>query len=145
MYKKILLPTDGSEYAARAEKHALFIAEASGAEIIALSVVENSYFATLPADETVSYVNDLLKTETEKNLISVQKMKEEMESSVKISLCIEEGSPANAILNTIEKENIDLVIMSSSGRTGLSRLIMGSVAEKVVKSAKCSVLVIHEK
>lgn len=145
MYKKILLPTDGSEYAERAEKHALFIAEASGAEIIALSVVENSYFATLPADETVSYVNDLLKTETEKNLVSVQKMKKEMESSVKISLCIEEGSPANAILNTIEKENIDLVIMSSSGRTGLSRLIMGSVAEKVVKSAKCSVLVIHEK
>ena len=145
MYKKILLPTDGSEYAAKAEKHALFIAEASGAEIIALSVVENSYFASLPADETISHVNDLLKRETEKNLDTVQEMKKEMNSDVKITLCVEEGSPGDAILNTIDKENIDLVVMGSSGRTGFSRLIMGSVAEKVVKAAKCSVLVIHEK
>ncbi|MDL2247044.1 universal stress protein [Methanobrevibacter sp. OttesenSCG-928-K11] len=143
MYKKILLPTDGSEYAEKAEKHALFLAEASGAEILALSVVENSYFVGLPSDDTVFHVNEMLKLETEKNLDKVEKMKEEVHSDVKITLKVEEGSPADIILDTIDKEDIDLVVIGSSGKSGFDRFIMGSVADKVVKAAKCSVLVIH--
>ncbi|MCC7553586.1 MAG: universal stress protein [Methanobacteriaceae archaeon] len=143
MYKKILLPTDGSEHAEKAEKHALFLADKTGAEIIALSVVENSYFVGLPSDDTIFHVNEMLKKETEKNLEKVEKMKEEVESDVKITLSVEEGSPADVILDTIDKENIDLVIIGSSGKSGFDRLIMGSVADKVVKVAKCSVLVVH--
>jgi len=143
LYKKILLPTDGSEYAEKAEKHALFIAEASGAEILALSVVENSHFVSLPADDTIFYVNEMLKKETEKNLYRVEKIKEELQSDVNVTLKVDEGSPADVILNIIENEDIDLVVIGSSGKTGLHRFIMGSVAEKVVKAAKCSVLVIH--
>jgi nucleotide-binding universal stress UspA family protein len=143
MYKKILLPTDGSEYADKAEKHALFLADASGAEILALSVVENSYFAGLPSDDTIFHVNEMLKKETEKNLEKVEKMKEEVHSDVKITLKVKEGSPADVILETIDKEGIDLVVIGSSGKSGFDRFIMGSVADKVVKASKCSVLVIH--
>jgi nucleotide-binding universal stress UspA family protein len=143
MYKKILLPTDGSGYAEKAEKHALFLADVSGAEILALSVVENSYFVGLPADDTIFHVNEMLKQETEKNLEKVEKMKEEVHSDVKITLKVEEGSPADIILDTIDKEDIDLVVIGSSGKSGFDRFIMGSVADKVVKAAKCSVLVIH--
>lgn len=143
MYKKILLPTDGSKFAEKAEKHALFLAEASGAEIIALSVVETSFSIGLPSDDTIFHINQMLKKETEKNLEKVEKMKEDAHSDVKITLKVAEGSPADVILDTIEKEDIDLVVMGSSGKSGFDRFIMGSVAEKVVKAAECSVLVVY--
>lgn len=143
MYKKILLPTDGSKFAENAEKHALFLAETSGAEITALSVVETSFSIGLPSDDIIFHINQLLIKETEKNLEKVEKMKEETNSDVKLTLEVAEGSPAEVILETIEKEDIDLVVMGSSGKTGFDRFIMGSVAEKVVKAVKCPVLLVH--
>jgi nucleotide-binding universal stress UspA family protein len=139
-YKKILLPTDGSKYAKKAEKDALFIAKASNAEIIILSVVENSFSLGLPSDDTTFRINQMLKEEAKKNLESA---KEELGEDIKVSTKIGEGSPADVILSTVEDEDIDLVVIGSSGKTGFDRFIMGSVAERVVKSAKCNVLVIH--
>lgn len=52
------------------------------------------------------------------------------------------GSPASAIVHLAEKENVDMIVMPTHGRTGLSRLLMGSVAEEVVRKAKCPVLTI---
>ena len=54
LYKKILLPTDGSKYSDKSEKHALAIAASNNAEIIALSVIENSFSIGLPDSETIS-------------------------------------------------------------------------------------------
>ena len=96
LYKKILLPTDGSKYSDISEKHALSIA-----------------------------------------------LRDECGVDVKITTMVKEGSPARVILETIEEEDIDLVVIGSSGKTGIDKFLMGSVAEKVVKSAKCSVLVVH--
>ena len=143
MYKKILLPTDGSYFAEKAEEHALFLAEASGAEILAISVVETSFLSGLRSDENVSQINNMLKKEAMKNLEKVEKMKEDTNHDIKTVLKVGEGSPAAVILDTIEKENIDLVVMGSSGKSGFDRFIMGSVAEKVVNSAECSVLVVY--
>ena len=53
------------------------------------------------------------------------------------------GSPAEKILALAKKEKIDLIIMGAHGRTGLDRVIFGSVADKVVKSASCPVLTVH--
>ncbi len=72
------MPTDGSKFAEKAEKHALFLAEASGAEIIALSVVETSFSIGLPSDDTIFQINQLLKKETEKNLQKVEKNERRM-------------------------------------------------------------------
>ena len=143
LYKRILLPTDGSKYSDKSEKHALALAAANNAEIIALSVVENSFSLNLPDSDTISEVNQLLKSETEKNLNKVERLRDEEGLDVKITKKVAEGSPARVILETSEEENIDLVVIGSSGKTGFDKFLMGSVAEKVVKSAKCSVLVIH--
>ncbi|MBO7692600.1 MAG: universal stress protein, partial [Methanobrevibacter sp.] len=62
---------------------------------------------------------------------------------VEIRTLVKEGSPAKAILETIEEEDIDLVVIGSSGKSGIDKFLMGSVADKVVKSAKCCGLVIH--
>ena len=56
---------------------------------------------------------------------------------------VELGSPAEKIVAFVEKEQIDMIIMGVHGRTGLDRMIFGSVANKVVKSASCPVLTVH--
>ena len=143
LYKKILLPTDGSKYSDISEKHALAIAAANNAEIIALSVIENSFSLGLPDTETISEVNRLLKEENENNLKKVERLRDECGLDVEIRTLVKEGSTAKAILETIEEEDIDLVVIGSSGKSGIDKFLMGSVADKVVKSAKCCVLVIH--
>ena len=127
----------------KSEKHALAIAAANNAEIIALSVMENSFSINLPDSDTISDVNELLREETLKNLSKVERLRDEGNLDVKITKKVAEGSPAKAILETAESEDIDLIVIGSSGKTGIDKFLMGSVAERVVKSAKCSVLVIH--
>ncbi|MDR1721916.1 MAG: universal stress protein [Methanobrevibacter sp.] len=143
MYKKILLPTDGSKFSEKSETHALFLADVTGADVIALSVVETNFSLGLPADDTIYNINRLLKEETQKNLERVKTIKEESYNNVDLKLMEKEGSPAEVILKVAEEEDVDLIVIGSSGKTGLQRVIMGSVAEKVVRSSKSNVLVIH--
>jgi len=140
MYKKILVPTDGSEFAKKAQQHALFLAKVSGAEIIAVSVTENNFVNGLPLDDEVYQLNQILKERSEENLKEFDKLNED---DLKITHVIREGSPAKVILEVAKEEEIDLIVMGSSGKSGFDRFIMGSVADKVVNSAKCAVLVVH--
>ena len=134
MYKKILVPTDGSEFAKKAQKHALFLASVSGAEIVAVSVTENNFVNGLPLDDEIYQLNQVLNERSEDKL---------NDDDIKITHVIREGSPARVILEVANEENIDLIVMGSSGKSGFDRFIMGSVADKVVNSAKCAVLVVH--
>ena len=140
MYKKILVPTDGSEFAKKAGKHALFLSKVSGAEIVAVSVTENNFVNGLPLDDEVYQLNQVLKERSEENLKEFDKLNED---DLKITHIVKEGSPAKCILEVANEEDIDLIVMGSSGKSGFDRFIMGSVADKVVNSAKCAVLVIH--
>ena len=141
MYKKILVPTDGSEFAQKAENHALFLAKTTGADIYALSVTENNFVNGLPLDDEVYQLNQLLKQRSEDNIKEFEEMDET--SGIKFHGIIREGSPAKTILEVAKEEDIDLIVIGSSGKSGFDRFIMGSVAEKVVNAAKCAVLVIH--
>ena len=140
MYKKILVPTDGSEFAKKAQQHAMCLASVSGAEIYAVTVTENNFVNGLPLDEEVKQLNEMLKERSEENLKEFDKLNDK---NLKINHVIKEGSPAKAILEVANDENIDLIVMGSSGKSGFDRFIMGSVADKVVNSAKCAVLVVH--
>ena len=140
MYNKILVPTDGSEFAKKAQKHALFLSKVSGAELIAVSVTENNFVNGLPLDDEVYQLNQILKERSEENLKEFDKLNED---DLKITHVIREGSPARVILEVAEDEDVDLIVMGSSGKSGFDRFIMGSVADKVVNSAKCAVLVVH--
>ena len=140
MYKKILVPTDGSEFAKKAQKHALFLSKMSGAEIIAVSVTENNFVNGLPLDDEVYQLNQILKERSEENLKEFDELNED---DLKITHIVKEGSPAKVILEVAGEEDVDLIVMGSSGKSGFDRFIMGSVADKVVNSAKCAVLVVH--
>ena len=140
MYKKILVPTDGSEFAKKAQKHALFLANISGAELVAVSVTENNFINGIPLDDEIYQLNQILNERSEENLKEFDELNE---SDVRITHVIREGSPAKVILEVANEENVDLIVMGSSGKSGFDRFIMGSVADKVVNSAKCAVLVVH--
>ena len=140
MYKKILVPTDGSDFARNAQLHALFLAKVSGAEIIALSVSENHFINGISVSEEIEQINQILTDRCKKDLKEFEDMNDD---GVKISSVIKEGSPAKTILEVAEEEDIDLIVIGSSGKSGFDRFILGSVSDKVVNAAKCPVLVVH--
>lgn len=140
MYKKILVPTDGSEFAKNAQKHALFIANVCDAKIIALSVSENHFVSGISLNEEIEQLNQVLNERCEMDLKDFEDMNE---YGVEIESIIKEGSPAKAILEVASQEDVDLIVIGSSGKSGFDRFILGSVSDKVVNAAKCPVLVVH--
>lgn len=149
MYNKILLPTDGSKYAEKAAMHAIWIANQSGAEIIALNVVDTSSLIGLPAEDLTVRVTEILKQEAQNSLDKIEDLIDEFEKEEKITGDIKlikeskDGSPADIILKMVEEEGVDLIVMGTSGKHGIDRFLLGSVTEKVVRSAKCPVLAVH--
>ena len=148
MYKKILLPTDGSEYAEMAAEHAFLLGSRSGAEIIVLNVVEAPRFTGIRSEDKDELISRL-KEEGQnsfnriKDMLMKRKSEGKCEKEVNLNFEFKEGSPADIILKAIEEENIDLVIMGTSGKRGLNRFLLGSVAENTVRSAKVPVLVVR--
>ncbi|WP_292845607.1 universal stress protein [Methanobrevibacter sp.] len=140
MYNKILVPIDGSDFAKKAQRHALFLSKVTGAEITAVSVAENNFVAGLPLDDEVYQLNQILKEKSEEYLKEFDELNED---NLKITHVVREGSPAKVILEVAKEEAVDLIVMGSSGKSGFDRFIMGSVADKVVNSAKCAVLIVH--
>ena len=140
MYKRILVPIDGSDFAIKAQEHALFLAKTCGAEIVALTVVENNFINGLPLDDEINQLNDILKESSKELLNEFEKLNTD---DIKITPVIKEGSPAKMILEVSKEEDVDLIVMGSSGKSGFDRFVMGSVADKVVNAAKCAVLIVH--
>ncbi len=139
MFKKILIPTDGSENTKAAVRKGLEMAKATGGEVTALYVVDQTSFINFPMDSTIVSVYTLLEKEGEEALEFVKKEAEAL--GVKVTTRIEEGSPSRKIVDLSAEH--DLVVMGTLGRTGFSKLLLGSVAERVVRFAKCPVLVVR--
>jgi len=134
MYKKIVLAVDGSEISKNAAKHAVALAKSTGGELIAIHVVP-------PIDATVveSFNPDMLlkglKMEGEKILSDVRDIASG--AGVQIRTSIEEGIPNERICEVAEESDADLIVMGSHGRTGIGKVFIGSVAERVISKAKC--------
>ena len=152
MYDTILIPTDGSENSKRANKHALWIADKSNADIIVLYVVEPHFpniettlpLSTLPTPD--EYYYNEIRSEGKEIIEQFRKELEETQcrgicKNVNLKSQIREGKPSMEILKVIEEENIDLVIMGASGRHALDRFILGSVTERVIREATKPVMV----
>ena len=139
MYDKILLPTDGSKASEKAAEHALLLADKYDSVIYVLNVLE-----TRP---TSGVTTDILKREGEAALDSISKIFKEIEDDLRKEIrkrfLMKEGSAAEQILKTAEEKDIDIIVMGASGKHRLERFILGSVAEQVVRDAKCPVLTIH--
>lgn len=139
-YHKIVVPVDGSGWAERAIPHAVDIARANNAEVILLHVFRppayeyTDQIALAGQEEQI----DTVRQQVKQYLMSVRE--QHIEARVQ---WIEGIGVAHLICDYINNEGIDLVIMSTHGRTGLARFLFGSVAAKVMEGVKVPVLLVR--
>ena len=141
--QKILLPTDFSEYSAAAMKYACELATKFDAELHLLHTLE-THLASTPnfglGLDLPKYVSES-KAAAEKSLAGVLDPK--WSEGRRVVTAIVEGSPKTEIIGYARKLNIDLIVLATHGRSGLAHVIMGSVAESVVRTAPCPVLTVR--
>jgi nucleotide-binding universal stress UspA family protein len=126
--QKILYATDFSSYSNQAYFHAVALAENHGASLTVLFVLPSNW----PAGEGED--RDYWRQQLEQI--------RPVDPNIRVRHVLLEGDPAAEIVRYAQDMNMDLIVMGTHGRTGLERLLMGSVAEKVMRQATCSVLVV---
>ncbi len=135
-WKNILLTTDGSKYSEAASDRAIDFAKSYGGELRVISVVDvpPEYYAEAP-----KAVDDLIKKA--KGFVSAVKEKAEA-TNIAAETFVGEGDAYKVITDLAQKEKADVIFMGSHGRTGIKRLLMGSVTEGVVGHAPCPVFIV---
>jgi len=155
-FKRILCPVDMSSFSLAAVKLAANIAEAGQSRLYLLHVVDNpfdelymtSITQTDPAGidfyqkEFMRRPRILRATESHSQVLLKQFCHDAVEHLPKIRYLVSSGNPFDKILEAAESHRIDLIVLATHGRTGIKRLLIGNVAEKVVRHAVCPVLTI---
>lgn len=136
---KVLVPIDNSEHSRKALDRALELAEKQGAEVTIMTVVP---VASDFMDESLVNIQDKLRAENQKWLDTA---KAEFDAKgIKVATILEKGIvPANNIIRRAEDDKFDRIVMGSTGRTGLAKVLMGSTAAKVVAHAPCEVTIVR--
>ena len=135
-WKKVLVATDGSKFSAIAVNKAIDFAKAYGGSLVVVSVVDvpTEFYAEAP-----QAVDDMIKKAKEYTA-AVKKQAES--AGVTAESYIGEAEAFEAIIKLAKDEGVNMIVVGSHGRTGLRRLLMGSVTEKVIGHATCPVLVV---
>jgi len=143
LYKKILIATDGSEYTKNSIDYGLELAKNTEAKVHVIYVIDTAAFASIPMDAAWESMYALLKQEGDEATRQVaDKAKAE---GLEVERNTVEGHPAEEIIKYSEKNSINLIVMGTLGKSGLDRFLLGSVAEKVVRTSKIPVLVVRGK
>lgn len=146
MYNRILLTSDGSKNSEFAIKHALRIASDEKAEVIVLHVVDYKHTDNVSEEDVGKEVpfgkySHKVLNQFEKIIQDLENEKEE-HNRVKITKLSIVGNPTKVILDVCERENIDMIVMSNSGKNKVNRFLLGSVTEKIIRESPVPVLVI---
>jgi nucleotide-binding universal stress UspA family protein len=142
-FRHILAPTDFSNYSKQAVASALELAKKFGAKLSILHVIELPPYPVegyVPPSLTATFLEDLERQASQE---LAQVVPEAESAGVDVVRQVAVGSPYQKIIDMAEAEQVDLIVMATAGRTGFSRLIMGSIAERVVRTASCPVLTIR--
>jgi len=141
MYKKILVPLDGSKLSEAVLKHVVTIATSCQIpEVVLIRIrkpLDNSVRATLNA-EIAEELDQAYNDEADSYLRKVAKKLEKKGIGVKVEVF--EGDPAEKIIKYSKDNDVDLIIMSTHGRSGFSRIVFGSVADKVLRQTEVPLL-----
>ena len=144
--RKILVPTDFSEDSDLAFRMALSIAVKYQARIFLLHVISNTVQQSLAdycldqsivarvLNESIVFSNEKLQEVIDKN---------QQSGNIKVIPDVRKGQPYEEILKEAAERKIDLIVIASHGKTGLKKYLIGSVTEKVMKEAKCPLLLIR--
>ena len=141
MYENILLPTDGSDAMASVLEHAASLASVHDATLHALYVVNTASLNDLPMESSWQQLSHALEQEGTRALEDVEQVGEDVELVTEMR----EGSPGKEIVQYAKENDCDVIVMGTQGRSGLDRLLLGSVAERVVRSSEVPVLTVRVK
>jgi nucleotide-binding universal stress UspA family protein len=141
IFRKIMIATDGSELIKRAVDLAIEIAKLSEAKLYAVHVIalEGNSIIHSRGKEQKKALKEQLIVEGKKATDYVENIGRT--ANVRVESTILEGNPANEIIDFAEKNDIDLIVMGTHGKTGTQRFLIGSVSENVVRHSERAVLV----
>lgn len=140
MYDGILLPTDGSEAAEAMLTHGIKHAQKWDATVHALYVVDETESSTT----IVGTDDDARHRLTEQGEAAVDEIAERANGAdVEVTTAVREGTPHKEILAHADERDADMIVMSTHGRTGVSRVLIGSVTERVIRLSDCPVLAVN--
>lgn len=158
MFKRVLVPLDGSRFASKAMKYAVEIARNFQAEIVLLQVVKPAVTISAPVNgESViqspavtEAAVQLAMNEDKRNVSNAkrylsEKIRDIKSKNIQCSYSVTIGNPADSIIQFSQKNKIDLIIMTTHGKSGILRAVMGSVADALVRKSGKPVLVIRSK
>lgn len=144
MFRKILIPTDGSDLALQAARYGRELALKFGSELVLVHVIQNYY--TLPAfsmPDTVTIPLSVLQDlEISGQSVLVKTMEQLSGFKGKVETRIEYGPPGKQIVDIAAEEGISLIVMGRRGVSGVTGLLLGSVSNHVVHYSPCPVLII---
>ena len=151
MFEKILVPLDGSLLAELALQTAVPLAQENQSEIILLQIATAHLPVVLSTPEMVAYevhlrdyaINDI-EMPSHDYLTRIRDNMCRTFKDAKWQIRVEEGDAASMIVDVAEEEGADLIVMSTHGRSGVGRWLLGSVTEKVLRHAYCPVLVVRD-
>jgi nucleotide-binding universal stress UspA family protein len=138
--KKILIPTDGSDHSMRAAEYGIGIAKRLGAEVVGVYVIDTVVLNRLAEVSERENVERELKQDGQRYINYIVGLAEKQ--GVKVDSVILKGHPFEEIILLTKELSIDLITMGTLGRHGADRILIGSVAERVIEFARCPVLVV---
>ncbi len=138
-YTKILVPTDGSDYSFKAGEHAVYLAQLTGARLYVLYVVDTD----MAFHSGIHYAEDVSGLE-KSGPDATGKIRSICErAGIPCEEMIIRGKPADVIVDTAEKTGASLIVIGSLGMSAIERVLIGSVSDKVMRHAKCPVLLVR--
>jgi nucleotide-binding universal stress UspA family protein len=144
IFRKIMVATDGSELVKKAVDTAIEISKLGQTKLYAVHVIPlGDFYSSMPLSIDAEWIKDMeehLRIESKEAIAYVENAGRA--ADVEIESVILEGNPAIEIVDFAEKNDIELIVMGTHGKTGIQRFMIGSVAENVVRHSKNSVLVV---
>jgi len=139
-YDTILVPTDGSPGFERVVDHAGEMARVHDADVVALYVVDAATYTGLPMEASWEGVRDVLDGQGQTALAEVEHL---LDDEISLETTTVDGRPSREIVRVARDREVDCIVMGTHGRGGIDRLILGSVAERVVRSAPVPVVTVR--
>ncbi len=148
--KKILCPLDFSDFSVRALKTSVELADKFKAKIILCHIVNeipnmNTAYDAIDYQPQLQNIQEFVQEMQVVSTNQLDELAKKYGKSVPYEKKVATGMPADEIVQMAKEEKIDLIVLTTHGRTGLSRIFMGSVAEGVIRHAPCPVLSIRIK
>ncbi len=140
MFERIMIATDGSKHSERAAEVGIELARLSGGAITVVYVADTGRLSHLPEDMALASIRELLIKEGEEATGYIEEMAKR--AGVAASKKVVEGNPGEELVRFAGEAGVSAIVIGSCGRSGIEKFLLGSVAEKVVRTSTVPVITV---